>query len=322
MSNESIKFNNEPCVAVLMCIKNGEIFLLQQLESILNQDYSKVHLHILVNNSVDSSIKVIEKFRIKNPFLKVFISQGSDKHFACSYIQLLQTISSAYNYEYYAFCDQDDIWEKNHLSRAIFWLKNFSKKPSLYCSRTELIGPMNEKIGFSPNFKRMPSFKNALVQSLAGANTMVFNKKSALLMSNVDSKKNIVSHDWLLYLIVTGSHGEVFYNTEASVLYRQHENNVIGSNKGLYNQFRRFLIMMQGGFDAYCNSNIRHLKECKHLSADNENTLNLFASCYATNKKLLRLFRLLQSGVYRQSYFGQIALYVNFIKKISEKFIK
>ena len=71
------------------------------------------------------------------------------------------------------------IFVANKLSSAIDTLKTLDAKlPNLYCSRTINIDEKGNKIGISPLCKRA-SFRNALVQNMAGGNTMVFNSLSA-----------------------------------------------------------------------------------------------------------------------------------------------
>jgi hypothetical protein len=53
--------------------------------------------------------------------------------------------------DYYSFSDQDDIWYKDKLERAIKWLKSIpSDIPALYCSRTQLVDDTGEDLGLSP----------------------------------------------------------------------------------------------------------------------------------------------------------------------------
>lgn len=78
--------------------------------------------------------------------------------------------------DYFAFSDQDDIWLPEKLSRAIGMLEKLPPNtPSLYGSRTQLINAQGEIIGISKLIPHELSFNNALVQNVAGGNTMVFN---------------------------------------------------------------------------------------------------------------------------------------------------
>ncbi|TGR60375.1 glycosyltransferase family 2 protein, partial [bacterium M00.F.Ca.ET.194.01.1.1] len=79
----------------------------------------------------------------------------------------------------YAFSDQDDVWEPDRLESAIRWMEGEDiDMPLLFCSRTATISQTGIPAGYSPLFRRPPSFRNALVQSIAGGNTMLFNRKA------------------------------------------------------------------------------------------------------------------------------------------------
>ena len=294
-------------LAIILCTLNGDKYLLDQLNSIGNQNFKDFDLYIKDNFSNDDTKKVIEKFRLENPDLSITYLEGDRLHFANSYIRGLHQITRKYSF--YAFCDQDDIWEKHHLERSIKYLKKNKTKPSVYCSRTTLINNKGKIIGKSIKFERSPSFQNALTQSIAGANTMIFNDKASYLLKKIDLKKHVVSHDWLLYLLVTGNGGNVFYDINASVRYRQHDNNLIGSNVGLISSFKRIALMLRGRFRFYNINNIQHL-DSGFINKENVEILSNYKKSIFT-KKYQRPYYLIKSGVYRQSFLGNIALYLN-----------
>ena len=132
--------------------------------------------------------------------------EGPNKGFAVNFISTLINIPD--DYSFYAFADQDDIWLENKLSYGIdILLKQNMNNPNLFCGRTELVNHYGKKIGMTPLFKRSPSFRNALVQSIAGGNTMIFNSKTKDLLKQVDLSKTVVSHDWITYLFVSAVGG-------------------------------------------------------------------------------------------------------------------
>ena len=102
------------------------------------------------------------------------IYKGPKKGFAQNFLSLAskKSIKSSL----YCFCDQDDIWIPEKLEKAIEKIdKNEKFKiPILYGGRTIYIDENKNRIGFSPLFKKEPKFNNALVQNIAGGNTMVF----------------------------------------------------------------------------------------------------------------------------------------------------
>lgn len=296
-------------LAILLCTKNGEDFIVDQLNSIKQQTYKNFDIYIKDNYSTDKTSAYVDKFIEQNTDLNFFFLKGDHEHFANSYIKGLMDIPK--EYAFYAFCDQDDVWESNHLQRSIEYFEDIKNNlPSVYCSRTKLINELGNQIGMSVYFPKNPCFRNALVQSIAGANTMVFNKKSFDLFKQVDLTKKIVSHDWLLYILVTATNGNFKYDLNPSVRYRQHQNNLIGSNLGFFNACKRLKLMFQGRFSEYNKSNIKHLKNFTPISNFNKKILyNFNKSIY--NKKPLRAYYLLKSQVFRQTLLGHIALMFN-----------
>ena len=296
-------------LAILLCCKDGENFIIDQLNSIINQEFKDFDIYIKDNFSSDSTYELIKRFINQNPQIKIFFLQGDRNHFANSYIKGLGDIPK--KYKYYAFCDQDDIWESNHLSRSLNYLGNIDNEvPSVYCSRTKLINENGEIIGFSSYFPKKPHFKNALVQSIAGANTMIFNYSAYEFLMKLDLNKKIISHDWMLYILVTYNDGNFFYDHNPTVRYRQHNNNLVGANIGLYNSLVRLNLMLKGKFRQYNISNMQHVKSFDKNNSSNKNTLDAFFNSIFSPKGN-RLYYLIKSGVYRQSLLGNIALFVN-----------
>src|SRR5690606_26251104 len=78
-----------------------------------------------------------------------------------------------------AYADQDDVWKPDKLSAAIARIEQAGPGPVLYCSRTELIDQDGAPLGMSPLFSRPPDVRNAILQSIAGGNTMVMNRAAA-----------------------------------------------------------------------------------------------------------------------------------------------
>ncbi len=304
---------NKKSIAVILCTKNGELFIDGQLKSIINQNHKNIDLYISDNSSNDKTVKKINNFIEKNKYndtgVNIFLLRGDDLHFANNFISLAQHISKEYNY--YAFCDQDDIWEPNHILRAIIRLDNNKKScPSLYCSRTSLINDGGLFIGHSKYFKKDPSFKNALVQSLAGGNTMVFNRQAYKLLLEVNPSKDFIpSHDWLLYLLVSAhKDGFICYEKTPSVQYRQHENNAIGSNTGFLSVAKRANHILQGTWSSWLEANYKILKNCSKISDENMLLLNEFYELRNKNSAFLRIKKFLYLGIYRQTVFGNISM--------------
>ena len=165
-----------------------------------------------------------------------------------------------------------------------------------------------ETLGYSPVFNKPPSFTNALVQNIGGGNTMVFNKATKDLILETTKNATVVSHDWWCYQIVTGVGGHVIYDSEPCLKYRQHAHNLVGANTSWRKRFQRILELLQGRFRKRNDINLAALSAHMHLlTTTNQKVLNDFIQARQSSlPKRLALFK--QSGIYRQTLFGNLGL--------------
>lgn len=235
---------------------------------------------------------------------------GPRKGFAENFRSLICRIDGEAHYV--AFCDQDDIWDKDKLDRAITWLdEQGPDHPALFCSRTYLVDEKGRWIGFSPLFEKPPSFRNALVQSIAGANTMVLNKAGAAIVAEASRRAPFVSHDWWCYLLLSGAGGAVHYSPFPSVAYRQHSGNLIGANKSWRASLDRLLaLLFTSRFAEWNTINLNALERAIDLlTEDAVGVLRDFQQA-RTLSFAGRLRALKRSNVYRQTTGGQLALWL------------
>jgi hypothetical protein len=194
------------------------------------------------------------------------------------------------------------------LARAIDVLQQADDIPALYGSRTRLINEGGSEIGFSPLFRKKPDFRCALVQSIAGGNTMVFNQKARELLVFCGTDVNVPSHDWWLYQVISACGGKVHYDPYPSVRYRQHSDNVIGSNVGWPARMRRLEMFRLGRFRRWADFSEMALTRLRpRMTVENQRIFDLF--CKARHAPLLRRAVIFaQTGVYRQTFLGNLGL--------------
>ena len=211
--------------------------------------------------------------------------------------------------DYFAYSDQDDISEPDKLSRAVEWLQTLrSDLPAMYCSRTRLIDEDGRACGLSPLFRREPNFRNALVQSIAGGNTMVFNQAARQLLANCGSDVGVPLHDWWTYLVITAAGGEVHYDPRPSIQHRDHSQNVVGSNIGWRNRVRRLQMLAAGDFERLTDLNVGALAPFRpRMTPENRALFDLF--CASRKRGFFgRQISFLKTGVYRQTLPGNLGL--------------
>ncbi|MFH0020732.1 glycosyltransferase family 2 protein [Pseudomonas fluorescens] len=294
-------------VAILLCTYNGERFLAQQLESIATQTYPHWVVVVSDDGSIDSTLEIVREYAERWGGGKLLVRQGPGRGYAANFLDV--TRDGSVKSEFYAWADQDDIWQENKLESALQRLTEVSQlTPALYCGRTQLINEHGARIGFSPLLQRSVGFANALVQSVAGGNTMVFNDAARQLFQRAGADLDIVSHDWWAYLLVSGVGGQVFYDVCPTILYRQHDTNLIGSTSGVSKQLKRVRMLFRGRFRGWNEKNIAALDSIQCLlTEENRTTLDLFKRA-RSSRGLARLNWLRRSGVYRQSSWGNLGL--------------
>lgn len=296
-----------PKVAILLCTYNGQSYLAEQLDSFQDQSHSNWEVWASDDGSEDDTLALLETYRKKWHPNRLSIHLGPAQGFAANFISL--TCKASIDANYYAYSDQDDIWEIDKLERAVRWLETIPDNiPALYCSRTLLVGSANNEIGLSPLFTKPPSFANALMQNIGGGNTMVFNKAARALLREVSQETPVTTHDWWAYMVVTGCGGKVFYDSSPSLRYRQHDGNLVGMNASWQARFKRIRMLWEGRFQNWNDINIAGLRKLQHkLTPENRQTLERFAS--ARQMSLIpRLIHLKRSGIYRQTLFGNLGL--------------
>lgn len=285
-------------VCILMGVRNGESYLGEQLRSIQEQTHRDWSLVASDDGSSDRSVDVVQQFA-HGCASSVAVRSGPRLGFSENFMSLAR--SEELRADYFAFSDQDDIWYADKLDRAVRWLESVSPEiPAIYCSRAELVDGEGRHIGFSPLFKKPPSFQHALVQNIASGNTMVFNNNAKRLFE-ITPHLRVNSHDWWGYQIVTGVGGVVFYDPKPTIKYRQHGKNAVGLETTFRSRWARIRAIFAGGFSALMDANVQALQASRsHLTSESRTVLDDFAAARGS-RLVSRLYRLWKSGVYRQT---------------------
>ena len=216
------KENKIKSVCVLMSAYNGEKYIEEQIISLLNQINVNINIFVRDDGSSDDTITILEKYNGKN--LKWFA--GNHIGPARSFMELVYNAPIA---DYYAFCDQDDIWQTNKLYEAVNKLRNNinSGKGSYYFSNVFIVEKNLENIRKSIIDRNQMNLKQCLMHNVAIGCTVVFDNilREKVIMYRPDY---VYMHDWWLYLICLSSGGTIIFDEEAYILYRQHGNNALG----------------------------------------------------------------------------------------------
>ena len=299
----------EAKVAILLCTYFGQRFLADQLDSFAAQSHTNWQVWASDDGSTDATRDILTGYQAAWGASRLDIQAGPARGSAVNFLTL--ACNEGIAADYFAYSDQDDIWDADKLSRATAWLDaQPADVPALYCSRTQLVDAHNGAIGYSPLFTKPASFANALIQNLGAGNTMVFNRAARRLLQAAGKDIDVLAHDWWTYLAVTGCGGNVYYDTRPSLRYRQHEQNQVGMNAGWATRMVRIRTMLRGGNRHWNDRNIAALQKLRaFMTPENREILDRFAA--ARHQWFMpRLVSLARSVVYSQSTMGNLGVLV------------
>lgn len=287
---------------VLLSTYNGERFLKEQLDSILNQSLYKnpewsVELVIRDDGSSDSTRDILSEYEKKDGVTCIY---GKNVGVIASFFELIRDMSEGA--DYIALSDQDDVWMEDKLESAVQVLeKEKSAEPLLYCGMCQItdeqLNPI-ETVFFTDHMR--PSFGNALVENICTGCTAVFNQPLAVLL-RVGRPDFTVMHDWWIY-IFGACFGKVLFDTVPHMYYRQHGNNTVGVQWSYLGEFvarvkrfrgNRYNISRQiESFQKLCNE--------YNLPVPGENR-ELMGMVLTAKRKIRARFQLMHSKkIYRQ----------------------
>ena len=227
---------NSNSVAICMATYNGEKYIIEQIDLILRQTYQNWVLFIRDDNSTDNTVKILKKYSIKYPDKITIVEndklvcKSAKKNFAA----VLKFVTEKYNFQYFMFSDQDDIWLKDKVEKSLKKMKEHEKKemkPYLLHTDLRVVDQNLKTLGNSFFSYRaldytVKDIRHLLVQNNITGCTMLWNKKFNDLVNISD--ENVAMHDWWM-AIVASLMGEIICINEPTILYRQHGGNVVGA---------------------------------------------------------------------------------------------
>lgn len=223
---------------VLMSTYNGEKYLREQLDSILSQTLFRhsdweTELVVRDDGSTDRTCEILAEYAHKFPEITYRVCENIGV--IASFFDLIQ--STPDDVDFVALSDQDDVWFEDKLECAVNALcRKESGKPLLYCS---MVQPVDEQLnpvkGIFFDEKVQPAFGNALVENICTGCTAVCNRELIRLIRR-GKPEFTPMHDWWLYLAASCL-GEVVYDAEPHMYYRQHAGNTVGVRRSYVSEF-------------------------------------------------------------------------------------
>lgn len=214
-------------VAILLSTYNGEKYLREQIDSILNQTYTNFELIVRDDGSKDNTVKIIKEY-IEKSDKEITLIEGKNLGFIKSFFDLLKRGDA----DYYAYADQDDIWFPNKIELAVKSLDALDQsKPNMAFSNVDYYDTEMNFIGNGDSKNKKPSFLNSLYECINQGMTMVINKTAReYIINNIPEK--CFFHDWWTYMICAGF-GNVVQDDVVTVKYRRAKTNATVEGQGI-----------------------------------------------------------------------------------------
>ena len=216
-------------INILMATYNGRRYVAQQIESILNQTYQDFRLIISDDSSTDSTLKILEEYEKKDQRIEIYC-QGENLGIVANFEFLIGKVRS----EYFMFSDQDDIWEPDKIEKTLDKMEK-ENLDLVYTdlvvvdSRLKEIAPSYWKLkGLDYRIKKYNNFESLYLNNFVTGCTMLVKSKWINDFLPLPKKSKYILHDYWIALVISQS-GRIGYIDEATVKYRQHTNNSIGS---------------------------------------------------------------------------------------------
>jgi glycosyltransferase involved in cell wall biosynthesis len=287
-------------VCILLSVYNGARFLPAQLKSLVDQSHGNWVLHWRDDGSQDNSRQIMEQFadEVGHHRVKELLEPVGQVGITSSFMNLLSNAPD--EAAFFAFCDQDDVWLPDKLTRAVKFLQTVQATDAgLYCARQMLVDENLCALGLSPKINRRPGLGNALVQNIATGCTIMMNKEARRNVISAPAPQGTL-HDHWTYLVVCAVAGRVFFDQEPSILYRQHGGNAVGSQAAIGRRIRRALGRGPKPFLQNMANNLQAISAFAERFSAARKVSPLLTALQSDNP-IKRLAALTLSGVYRQS---------------------
>jgi len=219
----------EPLVAILLSTYNGERFLGEQLDSLLAQTHRNTRIVVRDDGSSDGTRAILDRYG--KAHANIEIAHGENLGSIASFFWLIDHAPP--DAAYLCFCDQDDVWEADKITRGVRALDGLDQ-PAMVFTNVHIVDAALRPLATDANrAPRGTAFENSLVQNIATGCTVMFNAAAErALRGRRVRHAELIQHDWWVYQLVSAT-GRVVYDAYPSVRYRQHGANVIGRPMGL-----------------------------------------------------------------------------------------
>lgn len=206
-------------VNILMSTYNGEKYLKEQLDSLLHQTYENIEIHVRDDGSADGTKEILKAYEQRG---EIKFYEGENVGYKKSFYWLLKNCGDA---DYFAYCDQDDIWLPQKIEMSVEALSEYEEIPALYISDFYWSDADANPERADEAYKKEHGITRFITRGdlHCFGFTEVFNKVTYNAIKDKECTAYCV-HDEIPYQYCL-SNGKVLWGREPAAYYRRHGNN-------------------------------------------------------------------------------------------------
>lgn len=265
----------EEKIDVLLATYNGEKYLKEQIDSILEQTYKNIRLIISDDCSKDRTPEILKEYQQNDDRIELHI-QKSNLGVVKNIEFLLKQVKSPY----YMLADQDDYWLPEKVEKSLEKLKE--ENANLVFGDLEVVDKNLKTMYSSFNDymlltrkinKYIDSYKvNYLYNCVTGCTVLAKKATIEKILPLPTNSKHLIHDHWIGLMVALN--GKLAYIPEKYIKYRQHGNNEVGTEKISHGfkelkQVRNLFIEVKLGiFETYVENNEKFPKELQKLNKE------------------------------------------------------
>ena len=305
-------------VEILLATFNGERFLRQQIDSLLNQDYQNIRVLARDDGSSDGTMAVLREYAELFPEkFRLLVTEASTSHPKWNFLELLKTSTA----DYICLSDQDDVWLPFKVRSEKQAMDQLERRygpqvPLLVFSDLRIVDESLKELD-SSFWKRNRIRPESIhrLQVLLGQNvltgcTAMLNRKLVELSLRMPEEAQM--HDrWIALL--AASMGKSLALPQQTVLYRQHQNNVIGSRREddsiarIVRQARNSENRLKEWRVSQRQAEALLRLHGEQLDPKRQALLQQYRLCGQSKSRFVRLFKIIRYGFFRGGLLQTVA---------------
>jgi Glycosyltransferases involved in cell wall biogenesis len=267
-----------------MTTYNGEKYVGEQIDSILASTYQDFELFIFDDGSKDHTMSVLEEYERNYPD-KIHVSQNKiNLGVTLNFLSALSRTTM----DYIMFCDQDDVWMKQKITLTLKRMRHMEaqigKENPLAvftdaCVVDQDLNEINRSFFRTGHLNpQKTDLSHILMENKLIGCTVMMNAALRRILQSNRLPESARYHDWWIALIAA-SFGKIGFINEATLYYRQHEDNVVGG----------------AGFCDYMKNRLKSLKNQKEAIRKLERQAGEFIDIYGEilsdqNREIIQTF--------------------------------